>query len=148
MLIEIDLPRDRATEGVLRLVDGNDATMMSARCRGKADSRRAANEDNPDRDPTRPFGDTPSGLYRETGVHWFPKEANSRLGPAWIPLIGLSGDAERAHRNGRTGLGIHGGRGDERLVATYGCVRLLDCDFVHLATIIANRPVGVIIRDI
>ena len=81
-------------------------------------------------------------------MHHFPQQARSRLGPAWIPIIGVHGDALTARQNGRVGLGIHGGLGNDKLIATYGCVRMLDKDFGRLDELLGDAEVGVTIRDV
>ena len=146
--IDIELPFNRLGEGTLRLIGQDGDALLTARCRGKADGRKAAREGNRTRSPLLPYGDTPSGIYQPTRVHHFPQQAKSRLGPAWMPIIGVHGDALAARQNGRVGLGIHGGRGDAKLIATYGCVRMLDKDFGRLAELLGDAEVGVTIRDV
>lgn len=110
-------------------------------CLGKADNRRAAEHGNPDRDPVRPYGDTPLGRYDGKVVRFdLPDKV---LGEAWIKLDPKSGEALAGLGNGRSGLGIHGGRGDEKLMPTLGCVRMYDRDFkVLVAAIFRFDPEG------
>lgn len=139
--IKIFLPADRARAGVLRVFKGpTQEYMMDRPCLGKADNARAAKAGNPTRDPALPYGDTPTGEFAVS--RYFPfAETHPRIGDGWIPMTGLSGQAEDAVRGGRTGLGIHAGRGNDRLVPTYGCVRLLDSDMAWLAKLVGDSEI-------
>ncbi len=55
--------------------------------------------------------------------------------------------ARKAELKGRTGLGIHGGRGDAVLKATHGCVRLKDRDMADFARIAGKLRFTVEIRE-
>lgn len=144
--ISVTLPTDRAREGTLQLNEAG-KTLVSYPCRGKADNKKAAENRNPSRDVTRPWGDTPSGAYNTTHVTHFDPP-HETLGPIAILLDGKSGPALTAKSNGRTGLAIHGGRGNETLMATYGCVRMYDKDIADLSKLIGNDPVDVYIYDL
>lgn len=143
MFIEVFLPRDRAKSGYLHLFEGDgECVIYDVPCRGKADNQRAAANGNAARDPTLPYGDTPSGRYLPARViRYNPRHPT--FGPYAILLEGESGDALKAKRNGRTGLAIHGGRGDDLLVATYGCIRVHDSEMGRLAHVIGDREVVV-----
>jgi len=161
--IRIRLPKDRTRHGVLILgldprikgdprvaPGGGLALLPSILCYGKADNARAAEAGNPGRDPTRPYGDTPAGVFARTRVERFATP-HPRLGRAWIPLApvaGQPGQAAAALANGREGLGIHAGRGDGELMPTYGCVRLGDRDFAVLARRIGDGAVEVTIEEV
>lgn len=152
--IMIDLPVNRNLPGVLRVIApsyygaGPDKQLLpDMACRGKADNRAAAAECNPERNPLRPWGDTPSGDYHATRIELF-EARHSSLGVGWIPLTGASGDALQAMENGRSGLGIHAGRGNGALMATHGCVRIRDRDFDALVRVLAGKKFDVVIRDI
>lgn len=147
MKILVTLPRDRRLAGHLFVVDDAGEVALAVDARGKADNARAAKAGNPSRDPTRPYGDTPSGAYAPTRLVVFAPP-HPRLGRAWFPIEGGGGDALQARLNGRTGLGIHGGRGDGALVATYGCVRLRDRDMKRVAELALGRTVEVEVRDL
>jgi hypothetical protein len=87
---------------------------------------------NPKRDATRFRGDTPLGEYALTSVR--NRGVYTRgIGRYSVHLDPVAGEALTAERNGRTGLLIHGGRGDQKLVPTFGCIRLLDKDMTALA---------------
>lgn len=152
--IIVELHRDRWHEGSLKLLEyegfgeGQAKELLSGiRCRGKADTARAERADNPTRDPTKPYGDFPTGDYKPTQLNIFT-HPHARIGIGWIPLEGISGQALDALNGHRTGLGIHAGRGDERLVATYGCLRVRDTDFKKMHEIIGRKPVYVMCREI
>jgi len=107
---------------------------------GKADNAKAAKEGNPAREQAKPWGDTPVGTYRITGLTRGPHPPE-KFGPVFIPLSPVSGVALEGWRNGRTGLAIHGGklRPDGRLRATFGCLRLTDDDVIVLADLIGRQ---------
>ena len=133
--IHITLPSDRALPGKLTY------ERRTVPCLGKADNARAVANANPTRDPTHPWGDAPTGLYAPARPVWLA--TRTPLGEAWIPLDGVQGDALTARHNGRTGLGIHAGRGIGRLVPTYGCIRLRARDFYGILSAIGDRRVDV-----
>ena len=62
--VEVVLPIDRYKAGELTL-KGSDGTKLAGPfpVLGKADNSKAASSGNPNRDPTRPWGDTPEGTY-------------------------------------------------------------------------------------
>lgn len=132
------LPRDRHRPGALALVDAS-REEEGSHCRlllagpwpvlGRAGSDVAGEHGNPTRDPLRPWGDTPLGLYRIGGVQR-SKEPARTYGLAYWELIAEDGDALRAVREGgRSGLGLHGGElapDGETLRPTGGCLRIED----------------------
>jgi len=123
--LEAQLPRDRECPGWIELY--RDGTRLAGpyRARGEADNTAAAKASNVQEDPERSFGDHPFGLYRVTRVVWGPAPRAS-YGGAFLALDPVDGEALEAKRNGRTGLGIHGGDRDgaKRLRATHGCLRV------------------------
>ena len=116
-----------------------------APCLGKADNAKAKANDNSTRNSLYPWGDTPTGIYAPTHPVWLDKK--TQLGEAWIPIIGISGDALRAVKNGRTGLGIHAGRGSDKLKPTYGCLRMLAKDFYRMIAYINEDPIDLEITE-
>lgn len=147
LAIRVSLPVNRWNEGRLRLYSAGGELLLDVPARGKADDSAAALSGNPSRDPTRPYGDTPAGSYAPVSV-MRRKEITPGIGAAWIPMEGATGDALKARMNGRRGLGIHGGRGDQELVATKGCIRLRDSDFARLADIMAGGVAALEVMDI
>lgn len=151
--IYVALPVNRIEPGRLYLVDGAGRFLFEAACRGKADGARASSEGNPNRYTVYPYGDFPSGTYYPTNVVTLDPP-HSRIGNAWIPLNGYDGDARDAASNGRTGLGIHatpdddGDRGEQTLIATYGCLRVLDEEFAELCNILGDNKVLISVIDI
>jgi hypothetical protein len=133
--IRITLPPDRTLPGRLTYAQ------ITVPCLGKADNARAAVHGNPKRNPVHPWGDTPTGRYAPARAVWFA--TRTPLGEAWLPLEGVHGDALTARHNGRTGLGIHAGRGSGRLVPTYGCVRLRARDFYAMLSEAGERRIEV-----
>jgi len=137
------LPDDRRLPGFLCVFDPAGAKRLyDIPCRGKADSSQAARQGNTSRDATRPYGDTPAGLYRPSRITRFAP-SHKTLGPTAILLEGQTGDALKAAQRGRTGLAVHGNRGNDRLMATYGCLRLFDRDIALLAKLIGEAAVVV-----
>lgn len=136
----IEFSSDRFKPGQLVLFEG-DVPVFSAPCLGRS---AGGDADNPDRDPARPYGDTPAGRYASTFVSRLPG-AIAGIGDLFIPLDAVAGPALDAERAGRRGLGIHGGRGDDRLYATRGSIRLLDKDMAELARIAGKRRFDVVV---
>jgi hypothetical protein len=144
----IFLPRDRYKPGRLHVFDATGRLIHSdVPVLGKADNGRAAKAGNPDRAPMQPFGDTPTGSYVPTRRVMFGAP-HDRLGKGWFPIEGATGDALVAcTAGGRTGLGLHAGRGNDRLVPTYGCLRVLDSDFDALAALAGDAPVQIVVEE-
>jgi len=145
--IIVSLPRNRWNAGRLRLYNDSRYLLLDVPARGKADNEAAAKAGNPRRDPTLPYGDTPAGTYAPVSAVAARPESVQRIGAWWLPMEGVDGDALKAKLNGRTGLGIHAGRGDGELIATHGCVRLRDADFSALIGLMAGRPASLSIID-
>jgi hypothetical protein len=140
------LPSDRRLAGEYRLFNAAGNVVHAGACLGKADNLRAAQEGNPSRDPIEPYGDTPLGGYVPAKVSRFDPP-HHRMGAVAIPLEGADGDALQARVRGkRAGLFIHAGRGDGRLVPTFGCLRLRDQDMAAVARIIGDDLVEVIVE--
>ncbi len=142
-LLTAHLRRDRATPGEFRLTDPAGSPVLVGTCLGKADNEKAAKVGNAARDPLKPYGDTPVGDYAPARVTTF-KPPHPRLGLYGIELIGEAGQALGAMAE-RSGLWVHGGRGDGRLVPTYGCLRLLDRDMAAVARRVGDDLVRVTI---
>lgn len=152
MRIAALLPKDRTKPGTLLLLADSGAQLLAAPCLGKSDNQKAADNGNPTRDPTRPWGDTPTGMYRSAKVRRFDPE-HVTLGPYAIKLDGVSGQALEAVKGGRTELYIHAtrtndaGRGEDRLIPTYGCLRLEDDDMKALVAAIGDTTVEIEIAE-
>lgn len=156
MKISVLLPRDRTRPGTLFLFSGT-VEIFSADCLGKADNAQAAKNGNPTRDPVRPWGDTPTGTYHPVKVRRFEPE-HATLGPYAIPLLGAGGQAleactARPDKPARTELYVHAtrtndaGRGEDRLIPTYGCLRLEDGDMKALVEAIGDETVEIEINE-
>lgn len=143
--VVITLPSDRQKSGVLVLRDGAGNILFSCKCLG----RSAGHASNPSRDPMKFRGHTPVGKYALTFVTYLAKPITG-IGSLWV---GLDPDnfydtpARRAEKAGRTGLGIHGGRGDAVLKPTHGCIRLTDRDMADFYRIAGKRRFTVTIEE-
>lgn len=143
--VAITLPKNRQQPGQLVLRDSAGNILFSCRCLG----RSAGHASNPSRDPMKFRGHTPVGKYATTFVTRLAKPITG-IGSLWV---GLDPDdfydtpARRAEKAGRTGIGIHGGRGDAVLKATHGCVRLLDRDMADFYRIAGKRRFTVTVEE-
>jgi hypothetical protein len=144
MVIRSRLPLNRWLAGTVQVEDeGGNVVLGPLPCRGKADSQRAAAHGNPERYPTLPFGDHPSGTYA-VAAEVPDKAPRASYGPFFLLLDPVAGDALRAKENGRTGLAIHGGDPDPKpgpygpLRATEGCLRVSNGDVAQIAALV--RP--------
>lgn len=147
--ILIHLPHDRREPGHLELVDDRDVPLFDCECLGKSDSQAAVQHDNVARDPVHAFGDTPTGQYAPAApLALGPSDVHfASMGPWFIPLIGTAGDALRAKTYGRTGLAIHAGRGDAKLMPTHGCVRLEQHDMDALVAAMSGQEAEISIDE-
>jgi hypothetical protein len=144
MKIHAELPLNRFEAGRLWVTDDAGKTIAGpGRCRGEADNTAARVHDNVQEDPRRAYGDHPCGVYQPTQVVRFsPGDPLYRTyGPAFIRLNPISGEALEAKRNGRTGIGLHGGalHPDGRLRETFGCNRADDTDIDTIATMLERH---------
>ena len=142
MHIVANLPRDRTQTGTLEVWhDG--ALVASYLCYAKADNAEAARRGNPERDPLKPFGDTPCGKWKATVGN--AQENIATYGPEPVIMLWpLDGQAYASHQpqNRRVGIWIHGGALNEAggLRPTYGCIRVHNETMAALHTHI--RQVG------
>ncbi len=128
-LITVSLQQDRTQYGTVNLrADSGTALAGPFDCLCKADNQAAAARGNPQRDPTKSYGDTPTGRYRGYVNQLQRTPINDRTyGPqSVITLDPVSGQAKVAKENGRFGLLIHGGdlNAAGKLRPTFGCVRV------------------------
>jgi len=121
---------NRSTPGKIWLQDDKGVAVLGPfRCLGKSDSVHAANNGNISRDPLRPFGDLPAGIYiaRIELQPMYPVKTFGKWKP--LHLIPTFGDALTSANNGRTRIFLHGGTLDpatEDLRPTFGCLRVDD----------------------
>lgn len=131
--LQINLYKDRTKLGQADLFDRDILSAGPFACLGLADRAAAASHSNPDRNPLRPFGDTPTGLYIGAVV---PQSPDFRTYGAYgrIMLTPHSGQCcvAEAEPNLRMGLMIHGGALNPAygkwggLRPTHGCIRMAD----------------------
>jgi hypothetical protein len=140
--IHITLFKDRTKAGVLDVFDVGGVRIFSAPCLGLATGHPKL---NPLRHPLRRWGNTPVGDYKRTMViDRGPKFAS--VAPYGRYVIRLSPLDPATARN-RHGLMIHAGRGNAKLMATRGCVRLLDIDMARLARLCSDAVFKVSIGE-
>lgn len=149
--LTILLPADRTRPGRFSLFaagkDGSQgAPMITGPCLGRSAGLFDKVTGTVRRDRLQYRGDTPLGDYAVTFVSQLAKPITG-IGSIWIGLDPVAGEALRAEQNGRRGLGIHGGRGNSRLMPTHGCVRLTDADMAALAKAAGRTRFTVTIRE-
>ncbi|MCA9805817.1 MAG: glucosaminidase domain-containing protein [Cyanobacteria bacterium HKST-UBA02] len=141
-MIIIELPKDRAKVGRLTVVDWKAEIIAGPfPALGKADNKAAITNGNPKRNPIKPFGDTPTGLYELSITD--PLTPQESYGPnSTLRMTPVSGQALKAKLNGRRGLLIHGGLpgAGRRLRSTHGCVRLFNEDMKLLLDAVTGNP--------
>jgi hypothetical protein len=142
MKLHAMLPPNREAEGTIWGTEDGRVVFGPFRCRGEADNAGALKANNVQEDPERAYGDHPFGVYRITEVVRAPKPERS-YGPAFLRLNPVSGEAWEGRRNGRTGLGIHGGDlgAGGILRATYGCLRV-DNDVADRLADLVEKQLG------
>lgn len=150
MKIYSRLLQDRQAEGIIWWVvpappvpganHTNEVIVGPYRARGEADNSGAKAHGNVQEDPTRAYGDHPSGLYRVAVIKTDPSPLRS-YGPRFLLLDPLNGEALQAEQNGRVGLGIHGGDlgPDGSLRATFGCLRAENAVIIALANAVQGE---------
>jgi hypothetical protein len=111
LAVQITLPKDRRTAGVLKVYTDTQPELFVA----------------PIDRGARLTGRPPYGRYVVPLVPTDPAD----------PVV-----AARRH-----GLMIHGGRGNDKLMVTRGCVRMLDIDMARLAKICAGAVLVVQVRE-
>lgn len=138
MKVTVHLHKNRAIPGALDIEDV--AEERSFRCLGQSDLTAAAQHNNIERDPLKPFGNIPTGEYK--AVRTVPADvtdpANLRsYGPyPRFVLNPVEGQALDALHAGRFGLLLHGGALDTSgkiLRPTHGCVRADDSTLEYLS---------------
>lgn len=138
MEITVLLPKNRTQLGTLTAThDGRE--LGSYAVYGKSDNATAKAKGNADRDPLKPFGDTPTGHWKVTvgnkhaDTHTYGTEPVFMLWP-------LDGQALASHgpRYRRTGIWLHGGglNAAGGLRPTFGCLRVHNETMAKLHTFI------------
>ncbi len=147
LTINVQLKRDRARLGEYQLITADGEHLLGpCVCLGKSDDQAARQAGNPGRDPLKPLGDMPCGLYlaRTVGPLMPARSYGTHPVLALDPVAGPALIAKT--QGGRSGILIHPGplnpaytwwRG---LRPTHGCMRNLDEDHVKLMRLIATFP--------
>jgi hypothetical protein len=144
LTIKVEFSTDRDQVGTLSLLKQATRIAGPFRAYGRSDTQRATAHQNPTRNPTQPYGDTPTGIYA------VPRAVRTGSGTSYndhsygpngaLVLRPVGGQAATAAANGRVGLLIHGGDAgaNGKLRATHGCIRLSNSDVAALmAAIVA-----------
>lgn len=138
MKLIVTLKPDRTRLGVVELWN-TAGVLFSAPALGKADNAAAKARGNPTRDPAKPFGDTPLGVFTATVRHFtlpIAEDIEHSYGPyGWITWsVG-----------NRIDLGLHGGDPGTagRLRPTHGCVRTTN-DFMRRLMDVLGPPIETI----
>lgn len=142
MRIEIILKANRAYPGQLRLVGNDERAIVQGLCMGLADRAQAEKQGNPQRDPVKAWGNTPTGEYTGRLLGYVPKPARSYGVEEPVTLEPTSGQALLAKQNGRAGLWIHSGdlTTGGFLRPTFGCIRITPA--THAALVQALKAAG------
>ncbi len=112
--INVDFSDDRSEPGTLYLYNASGTKLFQTSCLGKSASNLPQSQTN---------GDTPTGTY--TGRLSGPDYPTESYGPyKVVAMTGVSGNI--ALYSHRSGIGIHGGRSQETLQATNGCIRVFN----------------------
>lgn len=139
MMLRALLPRNRWNSGRLWVETSAGAILAGPwPCRGKADGQIALLHGNPSRDPTKPYGDHPTGTYKVSAlIHNKPPVRS--YGPCFILLDPVGGEALMAEEAQRLGLAIHGGdlTAEGTLRATEGCLRVTNTTATILAGLVS-----------
>lgn len=145
--ISVVFGADRNFCGRLSLIDDDDRVICGPfAVAGRASSLLAARHGNPTREPTLPYGDTPTGVYRVTQsmpVGHSMADASHRFGGQSVLLLQpVSGDAALAEANGRFHLYIQADApGDNSaLRSSAGSLRLKATAMAELVDLVATRP--------
>lgn len=138
MRVLATLPADRYEAGELWVEHDGRVVYGPVPARGEADTTNAIAHHNAQEDPTQAYGDHPYGRYLIQGIVPSTEERQATYGPFFLRLNPVAGQAWEARQNGRTGIGIHGGRphADGRLRETYGCLRLYNADLEGLVDVL------------
>lgn len=128
--LKVSLLKDRNKLGTAALYNKDTALAGPFYCLGKADSAAGAAHGNPTLDPLKPYGNTPTGIYRGQVV----MEGNDLRSFGTykrILLTPYSGQCVTCEEL-RAGLMVHGGALNvvytwwQGLRPTHGCIRLAD----------------------
>lgn len=149
----VSLFRDRDKLGSYKLVnEKTNVTVQSGVVLGRSDNSAAKAHGNATRDPLKPFGDTPTGVWiatifaASTDTHAYGPNKRLLLSP-------VSGDAKAASR---TGIMCHGGdlnpvyKQWDGLRPTDGCLRFHDAEIKSIIDFssAAGTKINVLVTEI
>lgn len=149
-MLQARLPSDRGKGGELRLVDAatGETVLGPLPCLGLASKSLANEKGNPRLDPTKGFGNTPTGSFDVLGT--LPASEEPKLRDSFGPIprlriVGRSGDALVREAWAKDTLRIHGGRkADQKnryLRPTAGCIRVFNADMQSLLDYIQKHEI-------
>lgn len=152
--LQVSLFHDREKLGSYKLVnEKTNVTVQSGVVLGLSDNSAAKAHDNPMRDPLKPFGDTPTGVW--IGTLFAASTDTHAYGPnKRLLLTPVSGDAKTAST--RTGIMCHGGdlnpfyKQWDGLRPTDGCLRFHDAEIKSITDFVsaAGTKVNVTVTEI
>jgi hypothetical protein len=148
--LDVRLPVNRALAGVADLRSpAGDLLIAALPVLGKADNARAVAKANPQRDPLRVGGDTPTGAYAPARLIRQAGYTNT-YGRYKLSLIGVRGDALTAMQNKRSHLLLHGGHKTKsgKLMPTFGCLRMTDSELAALAAVVKECLIQVLVTEV
>jgi hypothetical protein len=151
-ILRVILPADRTKLGSIELLGLGGVTLAGPfPVYGKADGKTAAKKQNASRFPTKVYGDTPTGGYSVTAVERTGSGSSlsdvAKYGANGALRVNpVSGEAELAKANGRTGLLVHGGAlgttpAGKFLRPTNGCLRMENDHMATLITILEQKQI-------
>ncbi len=153
MKIIAALPKDRSVLGQLFVINElmpiGPYKFGPVPVDGQSDEAAATAAGNPTRDPTKPFGATPTGNFTASLSHVpdTPADRHSYGQPDatggiptidLIPILGQPpSQAARGWQAGRRGIKIHSGHlNSGALAETHGCLRLFEQDLTALLSVL------------
>ena len=135
LTLNVSLKQDRTKLGYATMVDADGTVLLdTVPVLAKADNATAAAHGNPDRDPQKPYGDTPTGLWTATVIP--PGGDEHAYGPIRRLLLApKSGPCTTAKRES---IECHGGDLNmaylqwKYLRPTHGCLRFTNSDIATI----------------
>ncbi len=145
LTLKIDLWKDRMRLGAAHITSAAGEELLTGlECLGVADNQAAIAHGNPSKDPLRPFGNTPVGLYHGVIIGAAVGDPNGYGTERRILIVPKSGPCvlAEAEPNNRAGLLCHGGALNPNYKAwhglrpTFGCIRFSDMGMKAILSVV------------